>query len=50
MVAHRSVSSAWGIGGLVPLLSIAAAYLLVGIGAFILGQGVANSRGSLGRY
>jgi ABC-2 type transport system permease protein len=50
MIAHRSVNSAWGIGGLVPLLSISAAYLLVGIGAFILGEHVAKSRGSLGRY
>jgi hypothetical protein len=50
MLAHRSVSSAWGIGGLVPLLGISAAYLLVAVGAFILGERVAKSRGSLGRY
>jgi ABC-2 type transport system permease protein len=50
MLAHRSVTAAWGIGGLVPLLSISTAYLLAGIGAFILGEHAAKTRGTLGRY
>ena len=35
---------------LVPLLTVSAAYLLAGIGAFILGERVAKRRGPLGRY
>jgi hypothetical protein len=50
MLAHRSVTAAWGIGGLIPLLSISTAYLLAGVGAFILGERVAKNRGTLGRY
>ena len=50
MVAQRSVTSAWGIGGLVPLLTIPTAYLLVGIATFTLGERVAKNRGTLGRY
>jgi ABC-2 type transport system permease protein len=50
MLAHRSVTAAWGIGGLIPLLTIATGYLLAGIGAFILGEHVAKHRGTLGRY
>jgi hypothetical protein len=50
MLAHRSLTTAWGIGGLVPLLTIPTAYLLAGIGTFILGERVAKNRGTLGRY
>ncbi len=50
MIAHRSVTSAWGIGGLVPLFTVSTAYLLAGIGTFILGGRVAKNRGTLGRY
>lgn len=50
MLAHQSGTSAWGIGGLVPLITISTAYLLAGIGAFILGERVAKNRGTLGRY
>ncbi|MGH9920356.1 MAG: hypothetical protein ACRD6W_16000 [Nitrososphaerales archaeon] len=50
MLTHRSVTSAWDIGGLVPLLTISTAYLLAGIGTFILGEHVAKNRGTLGRY
>jgi hypothetical protein len=49
MIAHRSLT-AWGIGGLVPLLTVSTAYLLAGIGTFILGERVAKNRGTLGRY
>jgi len=50
MIAHRSVTSAWGIGGLVPLFTVSTAYLLAGIGTFILSERVAKNRGTLGRY
>jgi hypothetical protein len=50
MIAKRSVMSAWGIGGLVPLFAVSTAYLLAGIGTFILGERVAKNRGTLGRY
>ncbi|MGH7777721.1 MAG: ABC transporter permease [Candidatus Dormibacterales bacterium] len=50
MVAQHPVTSAWGIGGLVPLLTIPTVYLLAGIGIFILGERVAKNRGTLGRY
>ncbi|MGH7920077.1 MAG: ABC transporter permease [Candidatus Dormibacteraceae bacterium] len=50
MIARRSVTSAWGIGGLVPLFAVSTAYLLAGIGTFMLGERVAKVRGSLGRY
>lgn len=50
MIAHRPVTTAWGVGGLVPLLTISTAYLLAGIGSFLLGEHVAKDRGTLGRY
>jgi ABC-2 type transport system permease protein len=50
MLAHRHVTAAWGIGGLVPLLTISTAYLLAGIGIFVLSERVAKNRGTLGRY
>ncbi|HKA50302.1 MAG TPA: ABC transporter permease [Candidatus Dormibacteraeota bacterium] len=50
MIAHRSVTQARGIGGLVPLLTVSTAYLLVGIGTFSVGARVAKNRGTLGRY
>ena len=50
MIADRSVTSAWGIGGLVPLFTVSTAYLVAGIAAFRLGARVAKNRGTLGRY
>jgi ABC-2 type transport system permease protein len=50
MVAQHSVTSSWGIGGLAPLLTVSMAYLMAGIGAFVLGERVAKNRGTLGRY
>ena len=50
MIADHSVTSTWGIGGLIPLFGVSTAYLLAGIGAFILGEHVAKNRGTLGRY
>jgi hypothetical protein len=50
MIAQHPVTSGWGIGGLIPMLTISTAYLLAGIGAFILGAHVAKNRGTLGRY
>ncbi|MGH7762011.1 MAG: ABC transporter permease [Candidatus Dormibacteraceae bacterium] len=50
MIAQHSVASAWGIGGLVPLVGVSTAYLVTGIGTFILGERIAKNRGTLGRY
>lgn len=50
MLANQPVTTLWGIGGLVPLLTVAVGYLLAGIGAFVLGERVAKRRGTLGRY
>ncbi|HKF18865.1 MAG TPA: ABC transporter permease [Candidatus Dormibacteraeota bacterium] len=50
MIAQHFVTSTWGVGGLVPLLTIPTAYLLAGIGTFIVGERVAKNRGTLGRY
>lgn len=50
MLEHRPVTTAWGTGGLVPLVGTAAGYLLAGILAFRLGEHVAKRRGSLASY
>ena len=50
MLQHRSVTAAWGMGGLVWLLLTAAGYLLAGILAFRLGEHTAKRRGTLARY
>lgn len=50
MIAHRPASTAWGIGGLVPLVTISIGYLIAGILAFGIGERVAKRRGTLGRY
>ncbi|HKC18177.1 MAG TPA: ABC transporter permease, partial [Candidatus Dormibacteraeota bacterium] len=50
MIAQRSASSAWSIGGVAPLLIVPTAYLFAGIGTFVLGERVAKNRGTLGRY
>lgn len=50
MLRHGSVSTAWGMGGLVWLLVTAVGYLLAGIAAFSLGEHVAKRRGTLARY
>ena len=50
MLGHRSVTRAWGIGGLVWLLVTAVGYLAAGILAFRLGEHTAKRRGTLARY
>ncbi len=50
LLADRSVTTPWGIGGLVPLLAVSTGYLLAGILVFGLGHRVAKRRGTLGRY
>ncbi|HLX52268.1 MAG TPA: hypothetical protein VKS82_28400 [Streptosporangiaceae bacterium] len=50
MIAHRPVTGLWGTGGLAWLLATTAAYLAAGILAFRLGERIAKTRGSLGRY
>ena len=44
MVAHRVVTSAWGVGGLVPLRSIRPRTPLASVAAFMLGEHVATQR------
>ncbi|WP_216853495.1 ABC transporter permease [Phytoactinopolyspora halotolerans] len=46
----ESITSLWGIGGLVPLLVVSFAYLGAGILAFGLGERTAKRRGTLGSY
>jgi ABC-2 type transport system permease protein len=50
LFTDQSVTSPWGIGGLVPLLVTSLAYLAAGILAFSLGERIAKRRGTLGRY
>lgn len=45
-----SITSPWGIGGLVPLLVVSLGYFAAGIVAFGLGEQVAKRRGTLGQY
>lgn len=42
--------SAWGMGGVIPMLIVSTAYLAAGILAFALGERTAKRRGTLGRY
>jgi ABC-2 type transport system permease protein len=50
MLQDRSLTQAWGMGGLIGLLVAAAGYLLAGILAFRLGEHTAKRRGTLARY
>lgn len=50
LLTDESVTSPWGMGGLVPMLVTSVAYLAAGILAFGLGERIAKRRGSLGRY
>ena len=50
LVDGRADFPVGGDGGLLWLAGISAAYLLVGIAAFSLGEAIARRRGSLGRY
>lgn len=50
LFTDASITSPWGIGGLVPLLAVSLAYFGAGILAFRLGERIAKRRGTLGRY
>jgi ABC-2 type transport system permease protein len=50
MLGHRGVTGLRGPGGLVWVIVTAAAYLLIGIGAFKLGERITKTRGTLGSY
>lgn len=50
LFTDRTVLVAWGIGGLVPMITVALGYFVAGIVAFALGARTAKRRGSLGRY
>jgi ABC-2 type transport system permease protein len=50
LLTDQSITSPWGIGGLVPMLLSSVAYLAAGILAFGIGERVAKRRGTLGRY
>lgn len=46
----QAVTTPWGLGGLIPMLTTTIAYLAAGILAFTLGERTAKRRGTLGRY
>lgn len=50
LLGHRSATTLWGTGGLVPLLITATAYLTAGILTFHALERIAERRGSLARY
>lgn len=50
LLADEPVITAWGTGGLLPLLITSTGYLITGILAFHWGERTAKRRGSLGRY
>jgi ABC-2 type transport system permease protein len=50
LLTDQSITSPWGVGGLVPMLVGSVAYLAAGIIAFGMGERVAKRRGTLGRY
>lgn len=50
LIRHGSLTTAWGMGGLVWLLVTPAAYLAAGITAFAVGECAAKRRGTLARY
>lgn len=50
LFTDESITTPWGIGGLVPMVAVSFGYLLAGILAFGLGERIAKRRGTLGRY
>jgi len=50
LIDGRTSFALWGDGGMVWMVGISAAYLVIGIAAFGLGERRARRRGSLGRY
>ena len=50
LIDGRTSFALWGDGGMVWMVGISAAYLIIGIAAFSLGERRARRRGSLGRY
>jgi ABC-2 type transport system permease protein len=50
LVSDRPALTAWGVGGLVPMIATSVGYLAAGIGVFTLGEHAAKRRGTLGRY
>jgi ABC-2 type transport system permease protein len=50
MLQDRSLTQAWGMGGLIGLLVTATGYLAAGILTFRLGEHAAKHRGALARY
>jgi ABC-2 type transport system permease protein len=50
LIDGRTSVALWGDGGMVWMVGVSAAYLIIGIAAFSLGERRARRRGSLGRY
>jgi hypothetical protein len=50
LMTDQSITSPWGVGGLVPMLVSSVAYLAAGILTFGMGERVAKRRGTLGHY
>jgi len=50
LIDGRTSFALWGDGGMVWMVGVGAAYLIIGIAAFSLGERRARRRGSLGRY
>lgn len=50
LFTDQSITTGWGIGGLVPLVITTTAYLAAGVLAFTWGERTAKRRGTLGRY
>ena len=50
LIDGRTSFALWGDGGMVWMVGVSAAYLIIGIAAFGLGERRARRRGSLGRY
>ncbi|MGH3343767.1 MAG: ABC transporter permease [Carbonactinosporaceae bacterium] len=50
LFTDQAVFTAWGIGGLVPMVAVSLGYLAAGMLAFVLGERTARRRGTLGRY
>ncbi|MGH3811354.1 MAG: ABC transporter permease [Pseudonocardiaceae bacterium] len=50
LFTDESITSPWGLGGLIPLLVTSLGYFAAGILAFSLSERLAKRRGTLGRY
>src|SRR5260370_38252865 len=50
LIDGRQSLAVGGDGGLLWMVAISAAYLVIGIAVFSLGERIARNRGSLGRY